>query len=1127
MNGQTERDQGPFNSWNNEDTMESPCAIFATKDHIVVGPKNSFEELPLDGTTHSRVVEPGHFPGCEESEAVCHDLSSSHSLFLKTTKTLSLIHQDIVSLKQLKDFAKMVSLRRLNLHMNRIDALDNSSLKHLSFLEELDLSGNELKTISNDCFTGLGRLSRLNLSTNSLTQLASHSFAPLASLQWVSLSFNQLKEVRALRSLPHSAQLLYADLCGNQIVQLQEVEVALEGQTNLHVLRLRIPSWSSSYTVGSACAENGFVVSAKDDKGSTSSAIPWYTKRLVSRFPSLRELDGFTVGRDPLRGALLQQQLPPVSEQPTVPPLRALDYPGSWVTTSFSLQPETWSKVSSPSSSSTHLHRRSTVLPQKPRVRKLKDREGRMPPKPRSIQQERPSHFQSDIRLRSSSTSQGSANSESSSHEQRHQRRSTKEVNRKKKVSDTRRSPSPLKPSRTATSTAVSHDGAVRGSSASHNLPWKEKQVSSTTVPTTLEESKQIVTVTPPAAASLNKSGTEEREKLNLQAQQIRFLEQECRRLEDSIDARDEIWKLQLRHMAEEKERELTEAAVKWEKLLNDSGARERELKAQVDALRAELERQQQEMVLSRKQLSALHAEKVKQLELHFEREVAGVEKREIEKAEAARAELTVQCEREKQSLLETIRQWEQHASQLEEERKSASVLYAEQISSFQRYVMQRQELEGVERAEMEARREMLLDWVSGCTTLSRISPYVEGEGILCSVLAWCSQLFRVAAAEGAKHEASLQKSQEYQKWLQEELQAIHYEAQATKARHTEECKVLRSALKEMEERFCTVTRLLEDRAEAASQNPDDNVATSDCGPSSAVEPGEDQGGGETEKPILARMETACQIVVETHHALHKENERLLLQVQELEKQKARLIEEALEQRRTDQERFQQEMEQENERLAILTMEKEGLSREVRNLQADLQRKVESFETLEEEAIEKLEEKRQLLTQLKEEVDQLKLQADESKSRAIRYKTQLEEASQTLRQVEAIVGRSSAVWSQTADLDAVSWSMDSNALLSHIEELVKGGAGGRVEELEQQQQRLVDALRVARNQLIKATQRNSEQEAQIKLEYQRHSAAEKELTQMREKVMEMERKTNAKQAATLEALAQMFRADSN
>ncbi|TPP40707.1 Leucine rich repeat family protein [Leishmania donovani] len=305
--------------------------------------------------------------------SVVNDEGETDTRELRQTRSLFLCGRGLLSLRHIQHLPDMLSLRFLSVHMNSIKELESGCLRTLRHLVELDLSANELREIPPGCWDGLGHLERLNLSSNRLTRLGPAAFSSLASLQWLSLGFNSIMELAGLRSVPASAPLAYVDLCANRIATLDEVIDALTPhRTHLQELRLESPSSRSSMTTAAAGSgafspPTTMNVSLNDsqdgaaaywpieenpcclatgpdtqDAGSgsvdvsggaaggqdngrvhgavgSSPSVANYVERLLSYFPRLLVVNGFSYGVDPLH-ALRQQrrsQEPEVQESGT------------------------------------------------------------------------------------------------------------------------------------------------------------------------------------------------------------------------------------------------------------------------------------------------------------------------------------------------------------------------------------------------------------------------------------------------------------------------------------------------------------------------------------------------------------------------------------------------------------------------------------------------------------------------------------------------------------------------------------------------------------------------------------------------------------------------------------------
>ena len=154
----------------------------------------------------------------------------------------------------------LATVRRLDLSLSGIEALDEHDFRGLSSLAQLDLSGNQLTELPEDLFRGPSSLKTLDLDYNALTGLPEGIFQGLDSLEWLDLRFNrvaglpeavfrgqgtlQFLELGAnnLPGLPEGLfrgleSLQYLSLWNNELTSLPE-EV-FRGLANLEVLWLK------------------------------------------------------------------------------------------------------------------------------------------------------------------------------------------------------------------------------------------------------------------------------------------------------------------------------------------------------------------------------------------------------------------------------------------------------------------------------------------------------------------------------------------------------------------------------------------------------------------------------------------------------------------------------------------------------------------------------------------------------------------------------------------------------------------------------------------------------------------------------------------------------------------------
>eukprot|EP00667_Euglena_gracilis_P018153 EG_transcript_19242 len=147
---------------------------------------------------------------------------------------LNLYDADLTSLADIKDLPAMTHLRSLNLHRNRISAIEG--LDFLSQLLVLDLSSNDIQRITG--LDGCYSLRVLNLSANRIAQI--EGLAALQQLKKLVLSYNHISGLEGMAQL-HGVhyKLEYLDLTGNQIDRLDQLEY-LSGCVNLRCVHLQL-----------------------------------------------------------------------------------------------------------------------------------------------------------------------------------------------------------------------------------------------------------------------------------------------------------------------------------------------------------------------------------------------------------------------------------------------------------------------------------------------------------------------------------------------------------------------------------------------------------------------------------------------------------------------------------------------------------------------------------------------------------------------------------------------------------------------------------------------------------------------------------------------------------------------
>lgn len=115
----------------------------------------------------------------------------------------------------------MTKLRKLNLHANSIETIEENAFCDLIDLLELDLSKNNLSSINETNFVGLNKLTILKLSQNNIVTIHKKTFKNLIKLKYLDLSKNALQtfNFKLISSMRQILEFLY--LQHNQLNELK------------------------------------------------------------------------------------------------------------------------------------------------------------------------------------------------------------------------------------------------------------------------------------------------------------------------------------------------------------------------------------------------------------------------------------------------------------------------------------------------------------------------------------------------------------------------------------------------------------------------------------------------------------------------------------------------------------------------------------------------------------------------------------------------------------------------------------------------------------------------------------------------------------------------------------------
>lgn len=255
----------------------------------------------------------------------------------------------------------------------------------------------------------------------------------------------------------------------------------------------------------------------------------------------------------------------------------------------------------------------------------------------------------------------------------------------------------------------------------------------------------------------------------------------------------------------------------------------------------------------------------------------------------------------------------------------------------------------------------------------------------------------------------------------------------------------------------------------------------------------------------LRRVEAALQVATTTQQSLTSENTRLLRRVELLESEeaKAKAAYATLAQ--------------------VAAQEKENLLRTLHTLRADMEKKDDALDALEEEARAKLNEKRRRIAELEDAVETLTAQHTRATEMNVSHRTELEAAQRSLAQLQSDLDKErsrvkSEVERQTAQLPEMERKQRD---LSEM--LATRVAQAHQHELEKKT--LVHALTTAREQLLRLQDSNTLLSSANASAREQLTRQQGELDAARQQLRETQEATRAKQRATREALSQLMTAD--
>ncbi|KXJ70951.1 hypothetical protein RP20_CCG021913 [Aedes albopictus] len=173
------------------------------------------------------------------SNRLGYDAVQAQVVNLSKLQVLNLNHNN---LGRIPRFSGLLSLIRLQLANNGIEAIEVEALQALTGLKFLDLSRNNIKDVNYGSFPAKNSLQYLNLNFNKLTTLGKGTFQRLQSLKRLEINSNALEEVQSL-TFQNLNQLKSLKMNNNRISSL--MDGVFHGLTTIQTLELNNNSITS------------------------------------------------------------------------------------------------------------------------------------------------------------------------------------------------------------------------------------------------------------------------------------------------------------------------------------------------------------------------------------------------------------------------------------------------------------------------------------------------------------------------------------------------------------------------------------------------------------------------------------------------------------------------------------------------------------------------------------------------------------------------------------------------------------------------------------------------------------------------------------------------------------------
>ena len=172
------------------------------------------------------------------------DIPNTTFSTLKSLRSLSLSHN---LLNKISKGISLPGLKKLFLSHNKIETLQEDSLKDFTGLETLSLRGNNIAFLDEKVFENLKNLIKLDLAENRLQKLYKDWAQPLKNFKYLNMNLNQISLTQNLFLKTSSLEDLYLK---NNSIKSMKVDsiVNLPKNVKLHMGSIVLRKWSDGFT---------------------------------------------------------------------------------------------------------------------------------------------------------------------------------------------------------------------------------------------------------------------------------------------------------------------------------------------------------------------------------------------------------------------------------------------------------------------------------------------------------------------------------------------------------------------------------------------------------------------------------------------------------------------------------------------------------------------------------------------------------------------------------------------------------------------------------------------------------------------------------------------------------------